>query len=147
MNNFETDYYIKKIFVGLERSLERPREATTLDRKSSINIWGAFVGIFRIYFGGLRNRYWIPLVFKGHFMRRSRKPARREPGGPSNDAELHAWAFYGHVIVHPLYLSLFSLSNSSSVDQCSECVVQVLYERHHPVGGGHTKNSYLDIDY
>ena len=80
-------------------------------------------------------------------MRFSRKPARCEPGGPNNEAELQAGAFYGHVIVHPLHLYLFSLYNPSSVDKCSECVVQVLYERHHRVGGGHTKKSYLDIYY
>ena len=103
--------------------------------------------MFRYLFWGPKEKILDPTFLKGHFTRFSRKLARREPGGPSNEAELQAGAFYGHVTVHPLYLSLFSLSNSLSVDKCSECVVQVLYERHHRVGGGHTKKSYLDIYY
>ena len=96
-----------------------------------------------LFIWGPKEKLLDPTFFKGHFMRFSRKPARREPGGPSNEAELQAGAFYGHVTVHPLYLSLFSLSNSLSVDKCSECVVQVLYERHYRVGAGHTKNPTL----
>ena len=99
--------------------------------------------MFRDLFWGPKEKILDPTFLKGHFTRFSRKLARREPGGPSNEAELQARAFYGHVTVHPLYLSLFSLSNSLSVDQCSECVVQVLYERHHRVGAGTRKNPTL----
>ena len=66
-----------------------------------------------------------PILFKGHFMRLSRKLAQRELGGPSNEAELQAVNFYNHVPVHPLNPTKASRTSASTpciafkVSQCS----------------------------